>query len=107
MARFVTVAALLVVLTACSHKPTAPPWDDSPEFNNCWSLFPPGPAFQKQMEEYAGTNDPNVIVLGCIPQYRLDKEGCQKFKKVGAGDWPRAVVDWCGEYFDVTLRKIK
>jgi len=105
MARFVTVAALIALLTACAHKPSVP-WDNSPEFNNCWSLFPPGPNFQKQMERYAGTNDPNVIELGCIPLYRLDEMACKNFQKVGAGDWPKAVMDWCGEYFDVTLRKV-
>jgi len=106
MARLIALAFLLAISVACSHKPAAPPWDDSPDFNNCWRLFPPGPDFEKQMEEYAGTNDANVIELGCIPLYHLNESACQSFQKVGEGEWPPRVVDWCRRYFNVELKNL-
>jgi hypothetical protein len=107
MARLAVVMSVLGVLAACSSQISTPPWDQSPDFNDCWNMFPPGPNFQKQIEEYMGTKDRNVTVLGCVPEYRLNEVTCHSFKKVGPGEWPGPVTDWCEKYFGVTLEKTK
>lgn len=105
MARLLKVVAPIMLLIACSHQTSTPPWSESPEFNDCWDIFPPGPAFDRQIAEYMGTTDRNVTVLGCQPLYHLNEAACNRFKKVGAGEWPDEVVVWCEKYFGVTLLK--
>jgi len=104
MARLAAVIGVLVILVACSGQVATPPWDQSPDFNDCWNMFPPGPNFQAQLEEHMGTTDRNMTVLGCVPQYHLDDETCRSFKKVGPGEWPGPVINWCEKYFGVTLK---
>lgn len=102
MARLITVIMAVTLLVACAHQ-AVPPWGESPEFNDCWNIFPPGPDFDKQIEEYMGTTDRNVTVLGCQPLYHLNEAACSRFQKVGAGAWPDDVVAWCEKYFGVVL----
>jgi len=106
MARPSAIKLVVLFLMGCSHHAAMPPRDDSPEFNNCWNMFPPGPDFQRQIEEYMGTNDRNLTVLGCLPLYPLDQKACSDFKSVGVGEWPDDVVDWCRKYFDIELSKM-
>jgi len=103
MARLATVTSLLGLMVACSSQVSELPWAQSPDFNDCWNMFPPGPEFQRQLEEHMGTTDRNITVLGCVPEYRLDETTCRRFKEIGPGDWPQPVIEWCGRYFKVKL----
>jgi hypothetical protein len=105
MARFLPIIIFLSLLAACASKAPAPPWDQSPDFNDCWSLFPPGANFRAQIEKHMGTTDRNMTELACIPTYHLNEAACHSFKEVGPGDWPDSVVNWCEKYFSVTLEK--
>lgn len=78
---------------------------ESPDFNDRWNMLPPGPDFQRKVEEYMGTTDRNVTVLGCLPEYPLNETACKRFKEVGSGEWPDPVTDWCKKHFGVTLEK--
>lgn len=103
MARLTKIIFGLLALTACISQASEPQWDQSPDFNNCWDIVPPGPDFQQRLEEHMGTTDPNVTELGCIPLYHLNEAACYRFKMAGPAEWPRPVFHWCEKYFDVTL----
>lgn len=105
MARISLMLIFFSLLAACASKAPTPSWDQSPDFNDCWSLFPPGPSFQEQIERHMGTTDPNMTELACVPLYHLNEAACRSFKKVGPGDWPDSVVNWCEKYFGILLKK--
>ena len=102
MARFTKIALVAIVVVACQS-----PAPDPPAFNNCWTLFPPGPRFDEQIATYAKTTDPNVVELGCLPTYKLDQEACEKFKQVGPGAWPAEVMSWCESQYGVQLDNLR
>jgi len=102
VARLAAIAALLILANCgTSSSPVEPP-----PFNNCWRLFPPGPRFDEQIRKYTGTADPNVVELGCLPTYKLNRAACQDFAKVGPGDWPSEITAWCSERYKIQLANV-
>ena len=96
---------LLTVLGCGSPGAPTVEADASPNFNNCWQLFPPGPEFQRRLAEYARTDERNVVDLGCVPLYQLNEPTCRKFAEVGPGEWPDDVRNWCREKYGIQLEQ--
>jgi len=93
MARILILILVAAGCLGCAHEQTS-----APEYDLCWTLFPPGPEFDQKIREYSGTSDADAITAGCLPTYRLDAETCARFFAVGAGQWPHNVVQWCQKY---------
>jgi len=89
MARFSALIVFVVFLAGCASTP------HPPAFNSCWTLFPPGPDFDRQINEYDGPSSPDELAAACLPSYPLDAETCARFAKAGHGDWPNDVRQWC------------
>jgi hypothetical protein len=97
MARRSTLTLFICCLAGCTS--TLSP----PEFNSCWTLFPPGPDFDRQINEYDGPSSPEELAAACLPLYQLDADTCARFSKAGSGDWPGDVEQWCREKYQIRL----
>lgn len=96
------ILALILIAGGCFG--CVPTSTKAPEFDLCWTLFPPGPEFDQKIREYTGISDADAITASCLPTFRLDAETCLKFSESGEGQWPQDVVQWCQDRFGVQLR---
>jgi hypothetical protein len=97
MARLPTLMLLILSTTACTVAEQPPP------FNSCWTLFPPGPEFDRQIQEYDSPSSPEQLAAACLPTHQLDSETCMKFSMAGRGEWPNDVENWCREKYQIRL----
>lgn len=102
MARLPTLTWLACCIAAGCTSTLQPP-----EFNLCWTLFPPGPDFNRQISEYDGPSSPDELEAACLPTYQLDADTCARFLKAGSGDWPNEVEQWCREKYQIHLKALK
>jgi hypothetical protein len=101
MARFLKLTLFACCVVGCTSAP------HPPEFNLCWTLFPPGPDFDRQITEYDGPSSPDQLEAACLPTYQLDADTCSRFLKAGSGDWPADVEQWCREKYQIRLKTLK
>jgi len=53
-----------------------------------------------------GPSSPEELAAACLPTHQLDADTCAQFSKVGSGDWPRDVEQWCGEKYQIHLKAL-